>query len=168
MWITFYKRAPPLMSPSHAPLLFLIGKWKLHMATSFGWVFSQIEGHQRWLLLFSYVVGASFGPLGLIDCWKRDIEKRIFGPYKRNKGSSWLLAAFNNAPSFFLCSSCGGACKQKRSLYCFCTRGSEDRPNYCLTRLCIQQAHCLVSNYWALLKSQASRTGIARAGIVLN
>lgn len=55
------------MSPSHAPLLVLIGKEKLHMSTSFGWAFSQLEGHQRWLLLFSYVAGASFGTLGLID-----------------------------------------------------------------------------------------------------
>lgn len=154
------------MSPSHAPLLFLRGKWKLHMATSLDWVFSQLEGHQRWLLLFSYVVGASFGTPGLIDCW---IEKRIFGPYKRTEGNSWLLAAFNNAPSLFLCSGCEGASRQKGSCpYCFCSRGSEDRLNSCLTRPCILQAHCRVLTYWALLKSWASRTSIARFGIVLN
>lgn len=29
----------------NVPLWFLTGKWKLHMVTSFGWVFSQLEGH---------------------------------------------------------------------------------------------------------------------------
>lgn len=56
--------------------------------------------------------------------------------------------------------------RRKTSLGFFCTgRGEGEaqktRMSYCLTRLYIQGAHCLMSNYWMLLKSWESRNSTA-------
>lgn len=71
------------------------------MVTSFGWVFTQPEGHQWRLLLFLHVVGVSHGPQRRTDCLRRELGKRIFGLDGKTEESVCTRMFGTKPPTFF-------------------------------------------------------------------
>ena len=67
------------MSPMPVAPWFLTGEWKLHMVTRHGWVFSQLGGHQRRLLLFLMQLEPHLAPGDRLVVKERVLGKRLLG-----------------------------------------------------------------------------------------
>lgn len=88
------------MSPMHVPLWFLTGKWKLYMVTDFGWVFSQLEGHQQSLLLFLLCSWSLSWAIGTNWFLKKYCEGEYFS-WVRKQNGQLALGYFEQSPSVF-------------------------------------------------------------------